>query len=927
VGRDELLALAARRWERAREGSGHLLLLSGEAGIGKTRLLGEIVNHIGDDARIIGAAAFPRDAEAAGSVLLELSDELRRVGLIEPARTLRGRLLDEVDGVGDPARRRRMLVGDLTEILAVLATEAPTLLRIEDLHWADELSLDVFDRLSSVLRTAPSMVLASYRSDELYPRTALRRWRARLLEQRLAEEVRLTRLDRAGTARMVEAITGAVPASTFVEALHERSDGIPLHIEELIAGGSPSSVPDTVAEAVIARVALLQAPTRAIVAAASVIGRSFDIDLLEAITEESTDVVDDALRELAERHIVFARGDGARFDFRHALIRDTIYDQVAPHRKRALHAAVARAADGAGFRDAYVSDHYERAHLPGQAYRRALAAAADAVRVSAHREAAELFRRAQRTAPTDTAVAVRAELHSNLAAELAAIDDNEGAATQLTSAMELYHRLGDEGSAAALVPRLMATRHLLGAGLGVRTELARDALKRLDALPDGGSRRVRAELLAALSAACMLDRRLDEAIDFGRQAAALATGPDALILRTNIDLTLGSVLVFAGRADEGWRLLEGALEVGERTGFEAETARAYRLIGASASVLVEYERADRWITDGLAYTERTERWNDHHYLLAHLAHVRWAEGDWHGSERAARQALADGGGITTHITALIVLGYLALGRNQLAKAREHLAEALVLGERMNELQRFSPALWGIAEVSLLEGHPDICVDLCERGYAASARVSDAAYLFPYLVTGVRALLALHEPSAAREWAERCGSLLRERGIPGTLPALDHAEGLIQLAEGHTGKARVLLERASAGWQARRRFWEGMQALIDLACCAARSRRPANAARLAAEAHDLAAAAGAPLFEAFADTVDGDRDAHLDAGLLTARELEVSRLVASGATNREIAERLTIAPKTASAHIEHILAKLGAARRTEIAAWVTRADAN
>lgn len=926
IGRDEPLALAVRRWERAREGAGHFLLLSGEAGIGKTRLLGEIVAQIGDDTRTVGVAASPRDTEVTGGVILELSDGLHRAGLTPTARAVRGRLLDDGDGVADSARRRRMLVGDITDILAILITEAPTLLRFEDLHWSDGLSLDVLDRLAPALRAAPSMVVASYRSDELYPRTALRQWRARLLDQRLAEEVRLTRFDRTGTSSMVEAITGGVPASTFIDSLHQRSDGIPLHIEELIAGGSPSSLPDTVSDAVLARVALLQESTQAIVGAAAVIGRSFDIDLLEAITEEAADAVDDALREMVERHIVVAHGDGAHFDFRHALIRDAIYAEILPHRRRSLHAAVARAAQAAGARSAYVSDHYERGHLPRQAYLRALAAAADAVGVSAHREAAELFRRAQRTAPAGTAVPARAELHANLAAELASIDDNEGAATQLISAIELYRRVGDEPSAAMLVPRLMAARHLLGSDLESRSKLAQDALARVGSLPDGGTQRARSGLLAALSAAHMLDRRLETAIDFGTQASALATGPDAIAERTDINLTLGSVLVFAGRADEGWRLLESAVEAGERAGLETQTARAYRMIGSSASVLVEYERADRWISAGLEYTVRTERWNDHHYLKAHLAHVLWAEGDWLGSERAAREAFADGrGGITTRITALLVLGYLALGRNQLRSAREHLDEARRLGERMKELQSYSPALWGLAELALREGDPVGCIDLCERGFSASARVCDAAYLFPYLVTGVRALLARHEPSAAREWSDRCGGRIRERGIPGTLPALDHADGLIHLAAGRTGAARTLLEQASTGWQAGRRFWEGVQVHIDLAQCALRSRRPADAARLATAARERAASAGASLLQACADAVVAQQEV-VGGDLLTDREREVARLVATGATNRKIAECLTISPKTASAHIEHILAKLGAANRAEIAAWVTRADA-
>jgi len=925
VGRDELLALTDRRWHSAQEGSGQLLLLAGEAGIGKTRLLGDLAGQIDGPGRVISAVAFPRDAEAAGGVLFDLVGGLRRAGATVYAERLRA-VLHDVGTSADPAHRRRTFVADLSDILVDLLTDdGPIFLSIEDLHWADELSLDVLARVAVRVHSAPALIVASYRSDELYPRTALRRWRYRLLGQRLAEEVRLPRLDAADTGRMAEAIIGEVPPSLFIDALFERSDGIPLHIEELIAGGTPASVPDTVAEAMIARVAALKPRSRAIVTAASVIGRSFDIDLLAAITGETTDAIDAALQELADRHIVHARTDGTSFDFRHALIRDAIYDSIPPNRRRRLHASVAAAAAAAGFRPAFLSDQFERANRPDEAHRHALAAAADAVRMSAHREAAGLYRRAHRTMPGGTEPAVRATLLTLLADELAAIDDNEGAEAQYALAVGLHRGLGDEAAAAALVPRLMAVRHLLGANLQDRAALARDALSKLDVLPGGGPALVRAHLLAALAAAHMLDRRLDEAMDYGRQAelaiAGSALGDSAIEVRVNIDATLGSVLLFAGHADDGWNRLERAIRDGERAGAEGETARGYRMIGSSASVLVEYERGEHWLPRAVAYAARTECWNDHHYLTAHLAHVHWAVGDWAAAEREAHQALADGrGGITTRVTVLHVLGYLALGRDQRASARDHLEEAREIGARMDELQRLSPALWGLAELALYDGHPDVAVELCERGYADSARVADAAYLFPFLLTGVRALLALRNADAAGDWAVRCGDLLRRRGIAGTLPAIDHADGLVELAAGNTGTARVLLERAAVGWQQRRRFWEGSQALGDLAWCAKRSKRPADASFLVAQLRAVAAPVGAVLLDRLADAVGvGDGDG--SKGPLTVRELEVAVLVASGSTNREIAASLTISPKTVAAHVEHILAKLGAARRAEIAAWV------
>jgi DNA-binding CsgD family transcriptional regulator len=244
---------------------------------------------------------------------------------------------------------------------------------------------------------------------------------------------------------------------------------------------------------------------------------------------------------------------------------------------------------------------------------------------------------------------------------------------------------------------------------------------------------------------------------------------------------------------------------------------------------------------------------------------------------------------------------------------------------MVEMQRLSPALWGLAESALHSGRLADAVKWCEKGYEVSSPAWDAAYLFPYVVTGTRAYLALDDPTGAVDWLDRCAHFLRYRSIPGTMPALEHARGLLHLADGQTGRARDALAAAGVGWDQRRRFWEGTQALLDRAVAAIRSRRPAEAAELAVEARARADRVGAAPLLARAGAGGGRparEPAYGGAQPLTAREVEVARLIATGATNRKVAEVLSISPKTVAAHVEHILTKLGAARRTEIAAWAT-----
>ena len=939
VGRDSFLALVEDRLADAAAGEGRLLFVAGEAGIGKTRLLSAVAQQADASGfAAVRAAAFPGDVQSLAGLLLDLASNLlpaRDPVLSELGQSLTSRVRAIADAAGDAHHRRRVLVQDLTDLLVPVEPGTPVLMILEDLHWADELSLDVLGRLAGRLAARPILVAGAYRSDELYPRLPMRELRARLLSQRLAEEIRLPRLDLAQTAAMTSALHGRPAPAQMVQAVHERSDGIPLHIEEFLAAiaeDAPApqpaaaiqaaAVPDTLGDAVLSRARHLATPTRGVASAAAVIGRSFDFDLLTAVTDAGPHEVADALRELQDAYLVLPGADEVTFDFRHALIRDTLYADTALPLRRHLHEKVARAAADRGYRGAFISAHFEQAQRPELAHEYAVAAASEAASVSAHGEALELYRRAVRNLPAQLPALDRAGLFAALGDEAAATDDNTAAAEAYRMAHELTASAGDARAAAALVPRMAAAAHLLGENLPVRVGMLQEALGSLDGVP--GADRERARLGCAMAAAYLMDDRLDEAIQHGEasRAESQRIGDDEAA--SNVAATLGSVLVFAGRMEEGWRLLEDAIARATGAEQEAEAARGYRMIGSSASAVVEYDLAERWLTEGIGYAEKVELWNHRYYMAAHLAHVQWATGQWQAATQTAEQALADGrGGITTQITAQFVLGYLALGRGDWALATDLLGEAFGQGDRMAEVQRLSPPLWGLAEAARCQGDYDTAIMHCERGCQASADVADAAYVYPYLLTGVRAHLARGDVDAAAAWSGRACAVLTARAIPGTLPAIGHAQGLLLLARGEVPAAYEALRAASESWQDRRRFWDGTLARLDLAAAAARARRTGEAAVLIDEVRATAAKTGAAVLVAAADRLSqsfGSARPTAPWHPLSEREFEVAQLVAAGLTNRQIADQMVLSPKTISAHITHILTKLGAARQAEIAAW-------
>jgi DNA-binding CsgD family transcriptional regulator len=933
-GRDDLLALAARRVAAVRAGRGHLLLLAGEAGIGKTRLLHAVQQLAAAEGFSRWAAgAFPQDVELSAGLLLDLGHAMARSDRADVAargRALVADLAEAADArpdAGDAHRRRRLLVLDAADRLAALADGGPALLALEDLHWCDELSLEIVAHVARRLPSLPLLVVGTLRTDELHRNAPVRSWRSRLLLQRMAEEARLARLDLGQIGSMVgELLPGRVVSRRLVELVHERSAGVPLHVEELVNAAAqgrlsadPSYVPETLAEAIHHRFAALSETARDTAVAAAVIRRTFDVDLLTAVRGSPAEEVATGLDELVERHVVQEETPGW-FGFRHALIRDAIEAGAPLARRRTLHARAAEVArrrpDLGG--DAYRSAHHEAAGELAEASEAAAAAAERAAALSSHQEALDLLNRAVRCLRSGDDRR-RADLLARRAAEAAATDHNEQAAQDYAEARELLIGYGDPVGAAALLPGLVAARHLLGDPLPARIALLDQGL----AVAGGATR---GALLAARAAAYLVDDRLDDAIAAAELALA-ESGDEPTRLDTAA--TLGSVLVFAGRMAEGWRELERATRRARELGLEAEAARGYRMIGSSASTLVEYDRAEHWLAEGIEYAARTEQWNHRHYMAAHQAHVRWCRGRWDEADRAVQQALVeDEGGITTRITALHVAGFVALGRGNADSAVRTLTEARAAGDAMGELQRFAPALWGLAECALLRDDHAAAVALTEAGYAASHAVADAANLFPFLVTGVRARLAQQDAAAAQEWAGRVSADLRARGIPGTLPAVDHAAGLLRLAAGRTGQARDLLRSAHDAWSARSRWWEAQWCALDLARCGVASNRRTEASTLVEAVRAAASAVAAkPLLDAAAGLA-ARLDRHDVAQAwspLTLREYEVARLVARGLTNREIAEELRITARTAGAHLEHIRAKLGASRRSEIAAWVTSID--
>ena len=840
---------------------------------------------------------------------------------------------------GDSLGSRRELVREVADEV-VGSIDRPTLLVFEDLQWADELSLEVVGELARLGRGRPLLLLGAYRKDELPVASIHREWRSRLLSQRLAEEIWLKPLTHDETALVVTLILGTgLPAPReVVSAVYERTDGIPLHVEELLAALDDRArtdgraireahVPDTIEDAVLARYARLSEEARAVARAGAVIGRCFVPDVLAGCLDRPVADLDGPLAELVEQSFLypFAFVDRGYYDFRHQLLRDTLYATVPPAELRRLHARAGEfSAHLVGSTEVHASVHFERAGLRALAYRTALAGARAASEVSSRREAFELYGRAAANVPDDLPAEDRALLYEGYCEAALAVDDVR--VIEETAALSRRYHLeaGRALDAAGMLATLAAN-----ARRDVRPEAERRAL--LDAaeaelvvLPDS---RDRSLVLSDLQ----VFRGILE-LDAGRHAAAIACFEEArrLLLAAGeadtggVDYLAAMVAVAGGQVDEGLRAMLEVARRGRDARQESTGVTAYRTAAAAAIQVMAYPIAEVGLREGLRYADEIEQSYCRHVMAATSAHLAWAAGHWDDTVSIAGIEIVEHGSRRGTLGSRDALAFVAFGRGDVERARALLEESLAIGRPAAEVDLVLPPMWGLAETALVAGEPEVALRWCEEALALVEPTDERANLVPFVVTGVRAALAARRPDAAERWLDALARLLADWEVLAR-PALDHAEGLLRTSAGSTVAARASLEAAVSGWDARGRTWEALWARVDLAACLLRANREAEAIAGLREVRARAEALEAgPLLHRIDEllAVARSRGAEEEPWRpLTAREFEVARLVADGLTNGEIGESLGLSPRTVGAHVEHILAKLVFTRRAEIAAWV------
>ncbi len=852
--RETFLQALNAAFDEAAAGNGRIALVYGEAGIGKTSLVERF------------AAECPGPVQLFWGICDALFTPRPLNPIYDMTRQDWPELLELLQEGADRLAIARTFLSKLEN------SPTPSLIIIEDVHWADEATLDLIKFLGRRIQATQTLLILTYRNDEIGSHHPLRIVLGDLATSGILRRMPLLPLSIAGVQQLAK---GKV-IDTAV--LHQETNGNPFFVTEVLASDG-SGIPATVRDAILARTARLSLSGRATLEAAAIIGARVEPSLLSAVTGAEVAATEECLAagmlQIQEE----------RLAFRHELTRQTVLKTISPQRKIVLHQLVLesmKAMPSVQQNLARLAHHADAANDPEATLEYAPAAARQARAANAHREATAQYARALRFAESLPA-AERAALLEAYATECNIVEKRPEGLAARQAAIEIWRKAGNQLKVAENLTLMVIMYFGIGQ-TAVAKQVCHEAVDLLESLPPS---RELARAYQAQASLHMLHRDMAEALVWGKKSVALAeqfNDTETLAAAYN---TIGSSMITSDYK-AGCGYLEKSLAIARENDLQMHVANALTNLGSGSGEVHHFLEADQYLTEGIAYATEREQHFSRLYMMAWQALTHLQLGRWDEAALTATAVLQyPEVSAISQIMALLALGRLRIRRGD-PGIWEALDEALILADKTETLQRIGPVRAARAEAAWMAGDQARILEEAQAAYQFALDKRHAWF------SGELAF-----------WVWRAG---KKPSVPSwtTVPFAQQIAGNWQTAADQ--------------WHQRGCHYEQAFALAD----------GDEAAKLAAleifEQLGAAPAANTLRQQLLAAGVRGiprgprptTRKNPFD---LTRRELDVLNLLTEGLSNQDIAQRLSISPRTVEHHVSAVLAKLSVNSRGEAVAFV------
>jgi DNA-binding NarL/FixJ family response regulator len=937
IGRERERAELEQWLGAARQGAGGIVLLAGEAGVGKSRLIEACLGC--GDLLVLKGLASELATPPYGPIVALLRAYLRakRGGL--GGGSLAAYLALLLPELGPPPQQTdpAALVEAICQAFTTIARSVPAVLVLDDLQWADNATLELLPTLAGALAQQRLLIIGTYHNDTIGRGHPLRRMRNDLRRARLLREITIEPLDRAGATALATRMLGQPPGPALAAAIYDRTEGVPLFVEELagalalggrlrpgeagleLVPGANLPIPDTLRDAVLLRLDGLPEPALRLLQLGAVAGRAFELALVAELAGGA-----DGFEALLE-HGLLVELEPGRAGFRHALTREATYNDISWVRRRALHRQLGERLEASGAPPQEVAQHWLAAKEAERARAALLAAAEQACAIHAYRDAVDAGQRALELWPEGVADQERLDVLDQLGhcAQLCGLLADAARAWSEVADGRRQH--GDTQRYAEAERRLANIAELQGhweRALAAR-EAAAHAFAAIDLPAEAAIERLAAA--AHLRSAARFRAALD-LLTSATEQAARAGRPD---LQARILGLKGNIRARMGQVPGGLELVQSGLALALEHNQAGAAAEIYQRMADALEHGGDYTKAKDTYMTAFDFCQASAIPASAQVCVACLTAVLRQTGEWDRAMALCREVLASRHSPThARTVASGMLGSIYAQRGQPRLAQPLLLESAALARQIELAAMELMSAWGLALIDDLNGAYAAAAEHCRAILSRWEQLEDVHYVVPALRWAVSFLASHQQGADARACANALARIASATGQPEALSALAHALGEVALLDGDPrqaaqqfGQALDLLQgiavpycHASTQLRAGMAYAAANQraAAVDHLVSAYRSSRKLGARPLA----NRVAQALAELGEPIADRLGSGAAGRFQSGDLTRRQREILQRVALGDTNAEIARALVLSPRTVEMHVANILAALDSRSRAE-----------